>query len=370
VPAGTTAEDDSANTLFSQQYRKKAYDDAYHAPTMMNREGFLKNSDLDDKKPRIFLADNNEGSKQGDGACDTPEARDKALKKAARKHNEYVDRVDDMQQDIKDGKVKGQSKDIAENILIPGWKKKIEEYKQQMRDILDAREKELQDEYNSACCAVDMIASEIFIKFHGGDWSSFWRAHNKAFRGYYPGWNDDYLFRYKDALNRQYFAREDLDRFQSTFGEFRQSLDTKTTGGDGDGCFLPETQVCMADGSLKPIADVKKGDWVKAYDTTTGKIVSARVIATDHGEADIHFEINDEINVVPPHPFLTAQGKWKRIQDLKKGDIIKGNPSTTTIQSIEKVKEKSKIYNIHLGKYHNYFVTLDGKNTYLVKEGL
>jgi len=47
---------------------------------------------------------------------------------------------------------------------------------------------------------------------------------------------------------------------------------------------------------------------VQAYDVETGQALIADVTATNHGEADHYYLINDNLKVTPPHPFFTAEG--------------------------------------------------------------
>jgi len=125
----------------------------------------------------------------------------------------------------------------------------------------------------------------------------------------------------------------------------------------------------MADRSLKRIIDVQVGDMVMAFDEQTGNMISRQVTAKYRGDADYYYLINGALKVVPPHPFLTAEGKWDAIGDLKIGDKLKGIDGVAEIKSIEKIKFDHRIYNIHVEDSHNFFVTAFGKDYYLVDEG-
>ena len=135
------------------------------------------------------------------------------------------------------------------------------------------------------------------------------------------------------------------------------------------GCFACDTLVLMADNSLKRISDVQVGEMVLAYDVDTGQTVVAEVTATNSGEADHYYLINGNLKVTPPHPFFTAEGKWVKIPDLKVGDKVRSLQGLVEITSIERVNSGQRICNIGVGDFHNFFVSANGKDSYLVQEG-
>lgn len=133
-------------------------------------------------------------------------------------------------------------------------------------------------------------------------------------------------------------------------------------------CFACDTLVLMADNSLKRISDVQVGEMVLAYDVETGQTVSAEVTATKSGEADYYYLLNGNLKVTPPHPFFTAEGKWTKITDLKVGDKVRSPQGLVEITSIEKVNSGQRICNISIRHFHNFFVSANGKDFYLVQE--
>ena len=134
-------------------------------------------------------------------------------------------------------------------------------------------------------------------------------------------------------------------------------------------CFAGDTFVLMADGSVRAISDINVGEMVWAYDTVTGENVVAEVTGTNSGEADYYYLINGDLKVTPPHPFYTVDGEWVRVEDLKVGDIIRSFGGTVVINSIERVASGQPIYNISVGEHHNFYVSANGQDFYLVKEG-
>ena len=72
--------------------------------------------------------------------------------------------------------------------------------------------------------------------------------------------------------------------------------------------------------------------------------------------------------VTPPHPFFTAEGEWTKITDLKVGDKVRSPQGLVEITSIEKVNSGQRICNISVRHFHNFFVSANGKDFYLVQE--
>lgn len=167
-----------------------------------------------------------------------------------------------------------------------------------------------------------------------------------------------------DATNQRI---EEVSAELKNVQETLEALWEVLPGGWGP-CFAYDTLVLMADNSLKYIGDIQAGEQVQAYDTETGQIIIADVIATGNGEADYYYLINSNLKVTPPHPFFTADGKWTKVEDLKVGDNIRSIEGLVGIASIEKVNSAQPIFNISVGDYHNFFVSTDGKDFYLVKE--
>jgi len=150
----------------------------------------------------------------------------------------------------------------------------------------------------------------------------------------------------------------------------RETLDTlwQASGGGGGTCFAYDTLVLMADNSLKHISDIQVGEQVQAYDVETGQTAIADVIATGNGEGDYYYLINGDLKVTPPHPFFTADGKWTKVEDLKVGDNIRSFQGQVKITSIEKVNSEQQLFNISVRYFHNFFVSANGRDFYLVKE--
>jgi hypothetical protein len=135
-----------------------------------------------------------------------------------------------------------------------------------------------------------------------------------------------------------------------------------TGGGSGGGCFLKGTKVTLADGTSKPIEEIKKGDTVLGYDgkqVKAGKVAKTffhpktrgyRVISTEEGQA---------INVTDIHPLFNGKN-YVAASRFKVGDdlfLLKDNKlQAVKIQSITVKKDSvNDVYNLHVEKLHNYF---------------
>ena len=144
--------------------------------------------------------------------------------------------------------------------------------------------------------------------------------------------------------------------------------DRNTSDNQVGACFAADTLVMMADGSHKKIIDIKVGETVKSYDVKSGQIMDTEVIRIRHGFTGYYYVINGGLKVSPPHPFCTPDNKWVRIEDLKVGQAVRVSSSISKISSIEHIIDGQQIYNIFVKDNHNFFVSGDGKDFFLVKE--
>ena len=158
-----------------------------------------------------------------------------------------------------------------------------------------------------------------------------------------------------------------IDKAKKEIKEIEQMLETLAEFSP-DFCFACDTLVLMAGNSVKPIGEVQVGDRVLAYDSEAVQNVTADVIATASGKADYFYLINGNLRVTPPHPFFTAEGKWAKIADLKVGDNIRSFSGLVEITSLEKVDSRQLICNISVRDFHNFYVSANGKDFYLVQE--
>jgi len=93
-------------------------------------------------------------------------------------------------------------------------------------------------------------------------------------------------------------------------------------------CFLSDTKISMADGTLKNIQDIQLGDKVKSYDPLSDDWKTGTVTELFHHApeemTDYYLIINNDLRVTPNHPIL-VDGVWIDAGDLKIGDVYGGN---------------------------------------------
>jgi type II secretory pathway pseudopilin PulG len=119
-------------------------------------------------------------------------------------------------------------------------------------------------------------------------------------------------------------------------------------------CLLSATPILMADGSSKPIQEVRIGDRVIAFDEKTGQFKEDRVVKFFKHRADNYLIVNNKLKVTPNHP-IYSEGKVVNIGSLKLGDKLlnsQGRPEEIT--SIKEIKKNVWVYNLEVNPYHTY----------------
>lgn len=126
--------------------------------------------------------------------------------------------------------------------------------------------------------------------------------------------------------------------------------------------FIPATLVLMADGTIKPIADVEVGDMVLASDPETGERGPRRVTDTIVGDGIkelVDVEIDGHlITATDRHPFwVDDEGRWVDAEDLEAGDVLLlAGRQTVTIDSVRERTEVRRVHNLTVDGIHTYFV--------------
>lgn len=152
------------------------------------------------------------------------------------------------------------------------------------------------------------------------------------------------------------FKKEAIEALYKEFG--------RPTTSAGGGCFTAETLV-LTDNAAKKIADVVVGDVLLTYNSQ-GKIKTNRVSEALIFKNDHYFIINGKIKVTKMHRFFTEDG-WKRVRDLEIGDLLqKSDGAFEAIRSKEFVPAQLTVYNLEIEDNHNFFVSSNGKDGYLV----
>ncbi|MFJ2778805.1 ricin-type beta-trefoil lectin domain protein [Kitasatospora sp. NPDC087315] len=135
----------------------------------------------------------------------------------------------------------------------------------------------------------------------------------------------------------------------------------------GSACsFRSETPVLMADGSTKPIAEIKTGDRVEAADQWTatdegGRTVTATWAHNDDNLVDLSVttgSVTSTIKTTSNHPFWDqTDHTW-----VPAGDLVTGHSLTTTtgesvvVTAVHSVRGEARMYNLTVAELHTYYV--------------
>jgi RHS repeat-associated protein len=144
--------------------------------------------------------------------------------------------------------------------------------------------------------------------------------------------------------------------------------------------FTPGTLVLMADGSTKPIKDVKNGDRVLATDPETGESTTETVTAEIKGQGLKHLvkvtiDLDGDkgtktasVTATEGHPFWVADLKqWVTATDLKSGEWLRTSAGThVQITAVKRwTTPSATVHNLTVSSQHTYYV-LAGTTSVLV----
>ncbi|MFJ3929315.1 polymorphic toxin-type HINT domain-containing protein [Streptomyces sp. NPDC090029] len=134
--------------------------------------------------------------------------------------------------------------------------------------------------------------------------------------------------------------------------------------------FTPGTKVLMADGSSKPIEDVKLGDRVLATDPETGETRVETVTAEIQGSGAKHLvkvtiDLDGDagsktasVTATDGHPFWVPElGDWLDATDLKAGQWLQTSAGTfVQIDGVKRWTQQSTVHNLTVTSLHTYYV--------------
>jgi hypothetical protein len=127
--------------------------------------------------------------------------------------------------------------------------------------------------------------------------------------------------------------------------------------------FTGDTKVLMADGTSKPIEDVKVGDVVEGTDATTWAKGPHKVTALirhsgQHRMVDVTLADGSVIHSTDQHPFWDATtGSFNDAIDLKPGDRLRTPDGVLVPVSATRVYEENlTAYNLTIDSVHTYYV--------------
>lgn len=134
--------------------------------------------------------------------------------------------------------------------------------------------------------------------------------------------------------------------------------------------FVPGTLVVMADGSRKPIEDVKTGDIVLVTDPVTGKTTIKPVVATIIGQGSKNLvevtidpdgdsgDAAERVVATDNHPFwVPGLDEWVEAADLRAGQWLRTSAGThVQISAIRQWTEPAQVHNLTVDDIHTYYV--------------
>ncbi len=134
--------------------------------------------------------------------------------------------------------------------------------------------------------------------------------------------------------------------------------------GEGPSCFVAGTLVVMADGSKKPIEQVKKDDWVLSRDAKTGKTAAKRVVRLLPHQAPatlvLHFKNGERIETTKPHPFYVQGRGFVPAGEMGIGtSIVTRAGPPVQLTNVELKDRPVAVYNFEVEDFHTYFVGHD-----------
>ncbi|MFB7863534.1 ricin-type beta-trefoil lectin domain protein [Streptomyces sp. NPDC056069] len=162
-------------------------------------------------------------------------------------------------------------------------------------------------------------------------------------------------------------------------GSSRSNGGTSGGGGSGKaggGCnsFVPGTRVLMADGSSKPIEQVKVGDKVVATDPKTGETRVETVTAEIKGQGLKHLvkitiDVDGkagtktaQVTATDGHPIWVPQlGDWIKATDLKSGQWLQTSAGIRVqVTAVQRwTAQAATVHNLTVSDIHTYYVAVE-----------
>ena len=145
-------------------------------------------------------------------------------------------------------------------------------------------------------------------------------------------------------------------------GGLAKSLGKKAIRKAGCNSFDADTPVLMADGTKKPISEVKADDEVMATDPETGETFERKVTDVIVGEGKkelVDVTIDGEtVTATDEHPFfVSGDGRWVYAEDLEAGDrLLTPEGETVRVEAVRVYTEIEKVYNLTVEGVHTYYV--------------
>jgi len=120
----------------------------------------------------------------------------------------------------------------------------------------------------------------------------------------------------------------------------------------------------MADGTLRPIELVFKGDLVLATDPRTGATVARRVTALirSDGLKDLAVVVigGQRLIATDEHPVFTAERGWVAASELRRGEhVIDADGEAIVVEAVLDLERTTWVYNLTVEGLHTYYAGAD-----------
>lgn len=124
----------------------------------------------------------------------------------------------------------------------------------------------------------------------------------------------------------------------------------------GGGCFAADTPVLMADGTTKPISQVKIGDTVRTRRSGKDAVLVSAEVTGIHKTNDRGFLIiNGTLRVTTSHK-LFINNSWAEASTLEIGDLLRDDADRSVeVHLLEWQEGKFEVYNLEIDKYRTFF---------------
>ncbi|MCX5271010.1 polymorphic toxin-type HINT domain-containing protein [Streptomyces virginiae] len=140
--------------------------------------------------------------------------------------------------------------------------------------------------------------------------------------------------------------------------------------------FVPGTEILLADGTRKPIEQLKGGEKVLAADPSTGRVQAKEVTAVITGEGDkslVEITVStadgktETVTATDKHPFwVPERGEWANAADLQPGQWLETSAGTKVqITEVRRHTKQQRVYNLSVDDFHTYYA-LAGSTPLLV----
>jgi RHS repeat-associated protein len=132
-------------------------------------------------------------------------------------------------------------------------------------------------------------------------------------------------------------------------------------------CFTAGTPIVMADGSTKPIEEVRPGDRVLSQPQEGGDPVVSTVDRTFERKAEetlvLTFSDGSTVETTDEHPFYVPGKGWTAAKALRAGTAVESlsgpgleSESASRIVSVRAAERPAKVYNFEVAGTHTYYV--------------